>query len=423
MITTALHSTATALGTLDSIARRVVTRRLDGLSRGEVILSDDSGRETFGEAADLRAELHVHRPRFFREAVLGGSVSVTESYMRGDWECADLTALFRIFARNQTATERLDGGLSRLAALGQRLFHWARANTRAGSRKNIAAHYDLGNDFYRLWLDDTMAYSCAVFAGPETSLQQASKEKFDRVCRKLQLMPADEVLEIGTGWGGFALHAAGNFGCQVTTTTISREQFEFARRRIEDAGLADSVTLLQQDYRDLQGRFDKLVSIEMIEAVGYRYLDRFFEQCGGLLRSDGSLVLQGIIMPDRGYEAYLKSSGFLQRYIFPGGCLPSLGAILASAARTTDLRLVHAEDFAPHYAKTLRLWREAFNARLEKVRSLGYTEEFIRLWNYYLSYCEAAFEERVISVLQLQFDKPDCRRDPLELSRCAAAGA
>jgi cyclopropane-fatty-acyl-phospholipid synthase len=231
------------------------------------------------------------------------------------------------------------------------------------------------------------------------------------VCRKLDLQSSDDVIEIGTGWGGFAMHAAENYGSRVTTTTISRQQYEAARQRVAQAGLANQITLLQQDYRDLEGRFDKLVSIEMIEAVGHRFLDHYFRKCGQLLRPDGSMLLQAIVMPERGYEKYLRSVDFIQRYVFPGGCLPSLGAILASVGRTTDLRFVHAEDLGPHYAETLRRWRRNFHQRLDDVWRLGYSEEFLRLWNYYLCYCEAAFDERCIGVLQIQFDKPECCRE------------
>jgi cyclopropane-fatty-acyl-phospholipid synthase len=410
-IPVASQTASTRVGFLDRLARRVVTKQLAGLRRGEITVCDTSNTITLGEPADLRATLRVNHPKFFRHAVLGGTLSVAESYLNGDWECDDLTSLFRIFVRNRNSASKLDGGLAKLASYGHRLFHWWQANTRRGSRRNIGAHYDLGNDFFGLWLDDTMAYSSGIFPAPGASLREASVEKFDRVCRKLNLRPSDEVLEIGTGWCGFAIHAAKNYGCHVTTTTISREQIDVAEQRIKEAGLASQVMLLQQDYRDLSGQFDKLVSIEMIEAVGYQFLDDFFQQCNRLLRPDGSLVLQAIVMPERGYGQYLKSVDFIQRYIFPGGCLPSLGAILASIDRATDLRFVHAEDFAPHYAETLRRWRQSFHMRLDDVRRLGYSEQFIRLWNYYLCYCEAAFEERHVGVLQIQFDKPQCRRD------------
>jgi cyclopropane-fatty-acyl-phospholipid synthase len=407
-------------GLIDRLARRLLTGPLAGLRRGELVLQDASQESCFGQRGDLHALVRVHSPRFYRECLLGGTLSVAETYLRGDWDCNDLTSLFRIFVRNLDSADRLDGGLARIAGLGHKLFHWWNANTRAGSRRNIGAHYDLGNDFYRLWLDDTLAYSSGIFPAPHASLHEASIEKFDRVCRKLDLRPGDEVLEIGTGWGGFALHAASQYGCRVTTTTISREQFLAAEQRIRDARLQDRITLVQKDYRDLTGQFDKLVSIEMIEAVGREYFDVYFRKCSELLRPEGSLVLQAIVMPERGYDQYLKNVDFIRRYVFPGGCLPSLGAMLDSAGRTTDLRFVHAEDFAPHYAETLRRWRQAFHRRLEDVRALGYKPEFIRLWNYYLCYCEAVFEERHVGVVQIQFDKPLCRRDPLELSSRAA---
>lgn len=409
-----------SLNVVDRLARRVVTKQLAGLTRGEIILRDASSVSVLGEASDLQVSLRVHRPRFFRQAVMGGKLSVAESYLRGDWDCDDLTSLCRIFVRNRNSGDGLDRGFSRLASYGHKLFHWLNDNTRDGSRRNIAAHYDLGNDFYRLWLDETMAYSSGIFTSPDTTLHEASVEKFDRVCRKLDFQPDSEVLEIGTGWGGFALHAAENYGCHVTTTTISNEQFGIAQQRIWNAGLSEQISLLKQDYRDLQGQFDKLVSIEMIEAVGHKHLDGYFKQCGQLLRPDGSLVIQAIVMPEHGYRRYLQSVDFIQRYVFPGGSLPSMEAMLGAAGRQTDLRFVHAEDFGPHYAETLRRWRVAFQNRLDDVRQLGYSEEFIRLWNYYLCYCEAAFEERYVGVIQIQFDKPECRRDPINLSRQSA---
>ena len=397
-------------GIFDRLARRVVTGQLSHLHRGQIILRDGGNTAFYGEPADLQATLQVHRPRFFRQALWGGTLSVAESYLSGDWDSEDLTSLLRIFARNRETSDRLDRGWARLTNSAHRLFHWWHANTQAGSRQNIAAHYDLGNDFYRLWLDDTMAYSSGIFPSASASLRDASIEKFDRICRKLDLHPEDHVLEIGSGWGGFAIHAATHYGCAVTTTTISKQQYEAAQQRIDAAGLRGRVTLLRQDYRDLRGQFDKVVSIEMIEAVGFRFLDDYFRQCSHLLRPDGSLLIQAITMPERGYSQYLKSVDFIQRYVFPGGCLPSLGAMLDSVARATDLQMTHAETFAPHYAETLRRWRFAFHERLQDVRQQGYPEEFIRLWNYYLCYCEAAFDEGCVDVMQIQFDKPNSRR-------------
>jgi cyclopropane-fatty-acyl-phospholipid synthase len=266
-----------------------------------------------------------------------------------------------------------------------------------------------------------MCYSGGIFPAADSTLREASTEKMDRICRKLALQPGDEVLEIGSGWGGFAMHAAANYGCRVTTTTISQEQYALARKRIEDAGLSARVTLLNADYRDLQGQFDKLVSVEMIEAVGHKYLDAYFACCSRLLKPEGTLLIQGIVMNDQRHDQYLRSVDFIQRYVFPGGCLPSISSMMQSVGRATDLRMVHLEDFAPHYARTLNAWRARFLDRLEDVRCLGYTERFIRLWLYYLCYCEAAFAERYIGVVQVQFDKPRCHRDPLAISGCAAA--
>jgi cyclopropane-fatty-acyl-phospholipid synthase len=391
----------------------VICHRLSSLGRGEIRIDDAEGTVRLGQKDDLHAVLTIQDPAFFRHTLLGGSLSVAESYLCGEWDCDDLTSLFRIFVRNIDASEKLDNRMAWIVGWSHRLFHWWHSNTIQGSQDNIHAHYDLGNDFFKLWLDETMAYSCGIFSDLETSLRQASTEKFDRVCRRLRLTPADHVLEIGTGWGGFAIHAAGRYGCRVTTTTISKEQLGVARQSIQAAGLSNRVTLLQQDYRAVEGEFDKLVSLEMIEAVGHRYLETYFRQCGRLLRSDGSLMLQAIMMPESRYDEYLRSVDFIQRYVFPGGCLPSLGAILTAVGKSSDLRFVHAEDFAPHYAETLRRWRKAFHEHLDDVRQLGYPDRFVRLWNYYLCYCEAVFEERHISVFQLQFDKPRCRRDAL----------
>ncbi|HWB12981.1 MAG TPA: cyclopropane-fatty-acyl-phospholipid synthase family protein [Pirellulales bacterium] len=407
-------------GLLDRLGRAVVTRQLDKLEGGAITLQDAAGATSLGRAGNFNVAVRVRRPRFFRGALLGGTLSVAESYIQGDWDCDDLTALFRLFLRSHSARSRFDQGLSKFAGVGHRLFHRWHANSRRGSQRNIAVHYDLGNDFFRLWLDETMAYSCGVFPEATASLKDASSEKFDRVCRKLDLQSTDRVLEIGAGWGGFALHAAANYGCHVTTTTISRNQFDHVRRRIEDSRLHDRVTLLDQDYRDLRGEFDKLVSIEMIEAVGHRFLDRYFTQLGRLLRPDGSLVLQAIVMPERVHKGYLKSVDFIQRYVFPGGCLPSLASILESAGRVSDLRFVHAEDFASHYAETLRRWRQAFYSRQDEIRRLGYGDDFLRLWDYYLCYCQAAFEERHVGVLQIQFDKPGRRRPFVDFSKAAA---
>lgn len=407
------------LSLIERSSQRIVFKRLAELKQGELVVQDAAGETRFGATGDIAASILVRDPRFYRVALTGGTLGVAESYLDGEWDCDDLTALFRLFLRNRKAANQLGSGIARIAALGHRVWHAMRRNSASGSRRNIRSHYDLGNDFYRLWLDDTLAYSSGIFPTFTSSMSDASTEKFDRICRKLELRPTDHVLEIGTGWGGMAIYAAKEYGCRVTTTTISHEQYELACQRVREAGLQRRITVLELDYRELKGQFDKLVSIEMIEAVGYEYFDAYFAKCGQLLRPDGSFVMQGIVMPERGYDEYLRSVDFIQRFVFPGGCLPSHGAILQSVGRTSNLRFVHAEEFAAHYAETLRRWRSAFHEQIAEVRRQGYPERFIRLWDYYLCYCEAAFEERHIGVMQLQFDGPACQRDALRISELA----
>jgi len=401
---------------LDGLGRRLMLERLTGLAQGRLVISDGSDTFEFGqssEAADIVVHASIHDRRFYGDIAFGGSLGAGESYMQGYWGCDDLTSLIQLLLRNRDVLDGMDGGAARLTALLQKLFHWVNRNTRNGSRRNIAAHYDLGNDFFRLWLDPTMMYSSAVFDRPDATLYEASVAKLDRICRKLDLKTTDHVVEIGTGWGGFALHAATNYGCRVTTTTISREQFELASERVAEAGLQDRVQLLLEDYRDLDGRYDKLVSIEMIEAVGHQYLDTYFGQCSRLLKDDGAMLLQAITMQDQRYEEALKTVDFIKRYIFPGSFLPSVSAIATSASRATDMKVFHLEDIGPHYATTLRCWRERFFERIEEVRAQGYSEEFVRMWEYYLCYCEGAFLERAIGNVQMLLTKPACRRTPL----------
>jgi cyclopropane-fatty-acyl-phospholipid synthase len=399
---------------LDKLARNLVFRTLSGLDKGKLSLSEGGESFVFGnEHDDLKATISISDSRFYGAVAYGGSVGAAEAYMQGYWHCDDLTSAVRIFARNRDVLDGMETGMARLAAPMRKVLHRINRNTRNGSRKNIAAHYDLGNDFFKLWLDDTMMYSSAVFERDDMSLREASEAKLDRICRKLELGPDDHVLEIGTGWGGFALHAASRFGCRVTTTTISREQHEFAKQRIREAGLEDRVELLLEDYRDLDGRYDKLVSIEMIEAVGHEFMDTYFEKCAGLLEEDGMMLLQAITIADQRYAGALKSVDFIQKYIFPGGFLPSVTAIADSLTRSTNMRLFHLEDIGPHYAETLKHWRDAFTANLDRIWSIGYREEFLRMWYYYYCYCEGAFRERAIGTVQALLVKPDARRVPL----------
>lgn len=403
------------MGMADRFARSILRSALRRLCEGRVTLIDGSSEETFGSRsrAALHATITVHRSAFYRKVAFGGSLGAAEAYTRAWWSCDDLPTLFRIFARNISLADDMESGLASVAAWFARAGHRLRSNTRIGSRRNIHAHYDLGNDFFSLFLDPTMTYSCGIFERKDSSLEDASIAKLDRICRKLDLRPDDYVVEIGSGWGSFALYAAANYGCHITTTTISEEQCALVRRRVREARLADRITVLLQDYRDVQGVYDKLVSIEMIEAVGHEFLDTYFAKCSELLKPDGAMLIQAITMPDHRYERYRRSVDFIQEYVFPGSCVPSQAAMSGSVARASDLRCVHLEDLTPHYATTLRLWRERFLSQLSRVREQGYSEEFIRTWEYYLAYCEGGFRERYTGSVQLLYAKPRCRRAPL----------
>ena len=400
---------------LAAFGRRALLGELARITEGRLAIIDDGTRHEFGRpAADgLRATIEVRDPLFWADTAFGGSVGAGESYIRGDWSCEDLTSLMRLMVRNRDALNRVDSGLARLSAPLRRLLHWLNRNTRTGSQRNISAHYDLGNDFFQLMLDETMAYSCAIYASPAATLHEAQLLKFDTVCRTLDLKPGQRLLEIGTGWGGLALHAARHYGCHVSTTTISAEQHAYAREAIRRAGLEDSITLLKQDYRDLTGTYDRVVSIEMIEAVGHRYLDDYFAACSSLLEPDGALLVQAITIQDQFYEQSLRAVDFIQRFVFPGGFVPSVAAMLDSVRRATDLKLFHLADIGPHYATTLADWRRNFHAQLGAVRAFGYPDNFVRLWDYYLSYCEGGFIERQLGDVQMLFTKPGCRRMPI----------
>ena len=414
-------SIAPTLSWSDRLLRTLLQRRLAKLRGGSLVIRDALGEECFGErGAALTAHVEIHHPRFYRRVLFGGGLGAAESLMDGDWTSRNLTALVRLFIRNIELSDRWDAGLAALRSLAARLEHAFRRNTRRGSLQNIRAHYDLGNDFYRLMLDETMSYSCGIFQRPQSTLHEASLAKLERVCRKLDLRPTDHLLEIGGGWGGLALYAAENYGCRVTTTTISQEQYDLARERVRERGLADRVVVLKQDYRDLTGSYDKLVSIEMIEAVGHEYFATFFRKCSELLKPDGQMLLQGIVIKEQRYRTHLKRVDFIRKYIFPGGCLPSSLALGQAASSASDLQLTHLEDMTPHYVRTLECWRSRFHQRVGDVRSLGYSEAFIRMWDYYLCYCAAAFAERQIQTVQLMFARPGWSGDLLRRSPFAA---
>jgi len=401
---------------LDGLAARAVQARLARIRHGRIAVLDGGTRRDYGATTTrcpLEVTIHVHDARFWSELAFGGSIGAGEAYMLGYWSTDDLTALVRVLLQNREVLDGMETGLARLTVPLQKALHWLNRNTRTGSRRNIAAHYDLGNDFFALFLDPTMMYSSAIFEHPDMTLEQAQLARLERVCMKLDLKPTDHLLEIGTGWGGMAIHAAQRYGCRVTTTTISREQYELARARVAAAGLSDRVTLLLEDYRDLRGRYDKLVSLEMVEAVGHQFFDRYFAQCARLLADDGLMLLQAITIADQRYESARRSVDFIQRHIFPGSTIPSVTAMLTSITGQTDMKLVDLEDIGPHYATTLRRWRENFLSTLEAVRALGYPEPFIRMWEFYLCYCEGGFEERAISDVQMLLAKPDNRRAPI----------
>jgi cyclopropane-fatty-acyl-phospholipid synthase len=416
--TARVTQTATAprrIPLLDRLARRLVLRLLSRMRRGELVLVEEARRLRFGGPGEQRspsAELHVHSPRFYRD-FLRGSLGLGEAYAGGLWDCADLVSLTRIGALNMGGLDTLRRAFSPVLAPLQRTAGWLARNTPARARRRIAAHYDLGNELFSQFLDRTMMYSCAVFDSPAATLEQASLAKLERICAKLKLSPADHVLEIGTGWGGFAEYAAARYGCRVTTTTISAEQHAYASERIRRAGLSDRVTVLFEDYRDpaldRHGPYDKLVSIEMIEAVGWKDFPTFFRTCSNLLEDDGLMLLQAIVVDDRAYEVEKASKTFIRTYVFPNGCLPSSGVIARNVARETDLATIHLEDLTPHYVQTLRHWRTRFEANERRLEELGYDERFRRLWRLYLSYCEAGFAERRIGLTQTVLAKPGWR--------------
>ena len=396
---------------LNKLAKRIVLSKLEYMSIGLLQIVDDEQMYQIGDQStdDLKAIVTVRDPSFYSSLAFGGSVGVGEAYVRGDWDCNDLTTLVRIILLNRDVLDDVDKGSSSINAIINKLLHWFNKNTRTGSRKNISAHYDIGNELFELMLDDTMMYSSAVYADSKSSLEDASINKMHRLCEKLELCEADHLLEIGTGWGGLAVYAATHYGCRVTTTTISREQHDFADNLIKEKGLQDKITLLLEDYRDLQGHYDKLVSVEMIEAVGLEHLDVYFEKCSSLLKPKGLMCLQAITIQDQRYEQAKNEVDFIQKYIFPGGSLPSVTAISQALTRATDMSIYDIDDIGRHYAMTLHDWRERFFQHESKVLKLGYDQSFIRLWEFYLCYCEGAFMERSTSAIQAVISKPSYR--------------
>ncbi|WP_444927487.1 class I SAM-dependent methyltransferase [Microbulbifer sp. TRSA002] len=391
------------------LARKLVLEKLKGIDRGHLLIEEGGQCYHFGqrpEEAEISAHICVHDPSSYIQVLLNGTIGSGEAFMQGAWTSTNTVDLIRLMVDNMELVEGIDSRWSYLPRLGLRWLHQLNANNHNGSRKNISAHYDLGNEFFRLFLDRTMLYSSAVYPSENATLFEASNHKLELICRKLKLKPSDHLLEIGTGWGGMAVHAAKYYGCKVTTTTISQEQYDYARQWVKHEGLEGQITLLLQDYRDLKGQYDKIVSIEMVEAVGHEFHKTFFAGCSELLKDDGLMVMQAITIRDQRYHEYRKEVDFIQRYIFPGGCLPSNQVIADHIANSTDMQIVGLEDITAHYARTLSDWRKAFLERISKVRELGFDERFIRMWEFYLCYCEGGFLQRVIGTAQFVFAKP-----------------
>jgi cyclopropane-fatty-acyl-phospholipid synthase len=399
---------------LDRILRTRLLVALRDMRDCRITIDEDHETSVLGTPAGssgetLHVHIRIHDSTFYRQVGLNGSVGAGEAYMDGLWDCDDLVTLTRILVRNREHLDAMETGLARIGGSAMRIWAALMRNTRKGSRRNIAAHYDLGNDLFKLFLDENLMYSSALYAKDDDTLEAASTRKLDRICRKLGLGPQHHVLEIGTGWGGFALHAAKHYGCRVTTTTISREQHDLARERIEAAGLGERVTLLLKDYRDLEGCYDRVVSIEMIEAIGHQYLDTYFRTVDRLLKADGMALIQAITIEDHRYHKALKAIDFIKRYIFPGSFIPSINAMSGAIARNSEMKLFNLEDIGPSYALTLRAWRQRFLDRISEVRALGYPERFIRMWVFYLTYCEGGFIERSIGDVQMLLCKPEAR--------------
>ena len=394
-------------------AQRVLTRVLARLEGGSLTLHEGDRTLHFGDenAAGIHAVINVHDAAVYQQVLTGGVIGSGEAYMEGHWSSPNLVDVIRLFSANMATMEAMDSGSSRLRQLLLKGLHWINNNSLSGSRRNISAHYDLGNEFFSLFLDPTMMYSAAVYPTAGASLEEASLHKLDLLCQQLELQPEDHLLEIGTGWGGMAIFAAQNYGCRVTTTTISREQYNHARGQVAALGLEGQVTVLCEDYRKLQGNYDKIVSIEMIEAVGHEYYAEYFRRCSDLLAPGGKFAIQAITVQDQRYAQARDSVDFIKRYIFPGGCLPSVEVISRHIAKDTDMQVVNLRDITADYARTLAEWRTRFMAARDAVKAQGFDDMFERMWEFYLCYCEGGFRERIISTVQMTFAKPGYRFD------------
>ena len=394
---------------LHQLARALVFNQLKKIKTGQITIIEGSQKFSFGKKDKLNVTVTVHDPRFYGALAFGGSIGVSEAFMQKFWSVSDLTKLIRIMAINQNTMDQLEGLFNMFLKPILKCLHYLNQNSVKGSEINIAKHYDLGNEFFSLFLDSTMMYSSAVFKNPHDSLYQGSIHKLETICQGLELTSQDHIIEIGSGWGGFAIYAARHYGCKVTTTTISKEQYKYLKQKIKDLKLSHKITVLLSDYRYLNGQYDKLVSIEMLEAVGYQYYETYFKVCASLLKPQGLAVIQTITITDQRYEKAKRSVDFIQRYIFPGSCIPSITALQNSMTQSSDLKIYSIHDIGAHYARTLALWREGLFKNLKDIKALGFDDAFIRMWHFYFSYCEGGFEEKVISDIHLKLVKPGYR--------------
>ena len=395
---------------LTSVFKNGLKKKLSHLNVGCIIVVDGEDKFSFGDTdSELQVNVQVHSQEFYVMTGSGGAMGIAEAYILGYWTSDDVVMLMRIILKNRSILMSLDNGFAKVLSPINKLIHRSRQNTLKGSKENILAHYDLSNDFYKLWLDPTMTYSCAYFRDTNTTLEDASIEKLDRMCRKLKLSKVDNILEVGTGWGSFSIHAAKNYGCSITTTTISDAQYEYAKARVVEEGLESKINVINKDYRKLDGQYDKIVSIEMIEAVGYEYISEYFSKLSSLLKPNGLLALQGITYNDQNFDNYKDSVDFIKKYIFPGSCLISISQIIDVIKNKTDLSMIDMEDITRHYAETLNRWRKNFMNVLPEVKEMGYSKAFINMWEFYFLYCEAGFLERNIGDVQLVFAKSGAR--------------